>query len=265
MGRALVRLRDQARAILGMRRSFTVEGVKYTERSGETLRRSLSRKGPGRKEYEAVFPDGTSMRLRCTVSRVYADIGGARLLPIYRLVEPMVRPGMRVLDLACTTGYGAAYLGELVGPSGAVVALDRDRESIRFAQARYKTGTIAFEVGFIETLAGEVDGAFEGIMACEALTAADNPGAVIAELWRTLAPGGWLLLVAPRATGGAGAGEQVSAFSKEDLGRLATVACKSSEDDAQGESGPRPPPVEAEIAPTTVQDHTTVLVRRPVR
>lgn len=263
LGRALARVRDQVRSALGLRKSFTVAGVRYLERSGEPLRRALSRNGPGRKEYDAVFPDGVSMRLRCTPSRVYADIAGPRLIGLYSLAEAMIRPGMRVLDLACNTGYGAEYLAELVGPSGAVVALDRDRESIRYAKARYKGANIAFEVGFVESLAGEVDGAFEGVVACDAITTADDPVAVIAELWRTVAPEGWLLVVTPLPSDGADESENLRAFTLQELEPLVVQACAGADEKARGTGGPKPPPTDPLVTAVATDDHSVVIVHRP--
>jgi 2-polyprenyl-3-methyl-5-hydroxy-6-metoxy-1,4-benzoquinol methylase len=45
-------------------------------------------------------------------------------------------PGMRVLDIGCGAGDVAMLAANLVGPTGAVVALDRDPENLAFARAR---------------------------------------------------------------------------------------------------------------------------------
>lgn len=190
--------------MLGLRRTLVTGGVRYTERSTESLRRSLSRTGAGLKEYDAAFADGTRLRLHCTPGRVYADLSGAVLLPRYRLVEDLLSPGMRVLELSCGTGYGAAWLMERVGPSGAVVALDRDRESIRYAQHRYAAANTAFENGGVETLNGELAGSFDVVIALLGLE--DEPGleAALTELWRVVAPGGWMAIAEPVVEQGTG-------------------------------------------------------------
>lgn len=191
------KLAARVRVLLGLRRSFAVEGVRYTERSTEPLRRSLSRKGGGLKEYEARFADGTKLRLHCTPARVYADLTGPVLLPRYKLVEDLLSPGMRVLDVSCGTGYGSAWLLERVGPSGAVVALDRDRESIRYAQHRYGAANVAFEQGGVETLYGELAGGFDAVIAMRGLEAAPGLEETLRELWRVVSPGGLLLVAEP--------------------------------------------------------------------
>ncbi|QKK09246.1 MAG: methyltransferase domain-containing protein [Planctomycetota bacterium] len=102
-------------------------------------------------------------------ARLYADIVGPHLLDPYRLADPIVRPGMRVLDARCSTGFGAAALAARVGPSGAVVALDPDHESIRYARRRYTDSNIAWEIGGIGSLEGELDGSFDVVIAANAI------------------------------------------------------------------------------------------------
>lgn len=188
------RMSDRVRLLLGLRRTTIVASVRYTERSTEPLRRSLSRTGAGIKAYDAVFPDGERLRIHCTPNRVYADLFGPALLPRYRLVEDLLTPGMRVLDVSCGTGYGAAWLVDRVGPSGAVVALDRDRESIRYAQRRYPAANAAFEVGGVETLYGELHGGFNAVLALQGVDDQPSVNNVLTEMWRVVAPGGWLLI-----------------------------------------------------------------------
>ena len=56
-------------------------------------------------------------------------------------------------------------LAARVGPSGAVVALDPDHESIRYARRRYTDSNIAWEIGGIGSLEGELDGSFDVVIA----------------------------------------------------------------------------------------------------
>ena len=57
-----------------------------------------------------------------------------------RFVENEVVPylGNDILDLGCGTGELSAYLAELVGPKGRVLAVDPDKERIRVAQESLK-------------------------------------------------------------------------------------------------------------------------------
>jgi SAM-dependent methyltransferase len=186
-------------------RSFVVGGVRYRERTSEPLHRALSERGPGFKDYDALFSGAAPLRIRCTALRQYADIAGQRVLAPYELADPILRPGMRVLDIRCSTGFGAAHLAQRVGPSGAVVAIDTDHESIRYARRRYDTANISFELGGIDSVGGELDGAFDAVVAVNLLRVAEEAPSLVVALWRVLAPGGPMLLVQPLPGDRAGA------------------------------------------------------------
>jgi len=186
-------LGNRLRHLLGLRQTFRIGGVRYRELTADSLRHALSRAGRGHKEYEAVFPGGATMRLHCTRDRVYADLAGPRLLDVYRKSEPLLRPGMRVLIPQGGTGYAGAWAAMRVAPSGAVVSLDADAESVEYAQRRYRLPNASFELGGIEALAGETDGAFDAVIAVEAIAPVDDEGAVAKEFWRLVRPGGWLV------------------------------------------------------------------------
>jgi SAM-dependent methyltransferase len=189
--------RNLLRSVLLGHRTFVVDGVRYRERSTEPLHRALSERGPGSKDYDVLFADSAPLRIRCTTQRLYADITGPTLLAPYRLADPIVRPGMRVLDIRCSTGSGAQHLADRVGPSGAVVALDSDHESIRYARRRYRPGNISFEIGGIDSIEGELDASFDAILAINLFRSTEHAGTLAASLWRVLAPGGPMLLVQP--------------------------------------------------------------------
>jgi len=166
-------------ARVGLRkRVIRVDGVRYRERSGISLRRALGELGPGVKEYDARFTgvtgDRRSMRIRYTRSRRYHDIGSDPRVGLYETFIDRVRPGMRVLELGCGTGAGSAMLARAVGPSGGVVSLDRDGESIRFARQRYPSDQQGFELGWTESLDGELDGAFECMVCVDPLRVAED-------------------------------------------------------------------------------------------
>lgn len=186
------------RAAIGVRQWRVIAGVRYTEVTTEPLARALSERGSGGKEYALSFPGGRRMRIRVTPTRPYADLSGPAFLPLYAAAEPFLRPGMRVLAIRSGTGYVAEWLSHRVGPSGAVVALDDDNESIRYARWRYPLSNVAFETGGAETLAGESDGAFDAAMLAHALRDGEDAAKIIADVWRVVAPGGWLLVTAPR-------------------------------------------------------------------
>ncbi|MBX3322786.1 MAG: methyltransferase domain-containing protein [Phycisphaeraceae bacterium] len=174
--------------LVGIRKSIVVQGVRYHERDQTPIRRALAPRGPGHKEYSVRFADNARMRIRCTADRIYSDLMHDPRLEVYELAVSRVRPGQRVLEINCGTGAGSQRLARAVGTSGAVVAIDRDRESIRFARRRYAAPNLAFEIGTSESLHGELDGAFDACFVCTR-SAVD-----FSEIWRCLAPGGTMLL-----------------------------------------------------------------------
>lgn len=189
------------RRIVGLEPEIVVDGVRYHARTGEPLRRALGPTGRGSKDYDVYFPSGERVRIRATARRVYADIAGNVRLGLYRKLESVARPGMRVLDLSSGTGAGAAWISERVGPSGAVVALEEDGEGVRFARRRYAAGpvsNIAFEVLEERSLEGEPDGAFDGIVLIESPGTLEGRADLLrertAQIPRLVRPGGWVCL-----------------------------------------------------------------------
>lgn len=196
-------------SMVGLRRTLTVDGVQYRPRQSDP-RHPRSRQAQC--DHEVVFPSGERMRIRPTAQRVYPDLIGQRAPSFLPVLERIIRPGWRIALLASGTGQTAWWLGLLAGPSGSVVALERDGESVHYARRRYaRAGSfptnIAFEIGSIESLAGELDASFDAVIAPglpDDLTAqphaterACDPAAQRAraarELGRVLAPGGWLI------------------------------------------------------------------------
>lgn len=200
---------------IGPGRVVTVDGVQYRERRGSGsgggavggLRSVFSAAeagGVGVREYEVRFPDSDGrkrpFRIRATPTRIYDDLTPDPRAELVRALEGVVRPGDRVLELGCGTGAGSNYLAYLVGPSGGVVALDRDGESVRFARQRYTPAPLGFELGWVETLSGELDNAFDAVVVMDPFR--DNATQAerlrtLDEIVRVLRPGGHLLCIGP--------------------------------------------------------------------
>jgi len=188
-------LTQRLRRRLGLPQVLLIDGVRYAERDLVPLHRAVSPRGKGVKEYVVRFPNGRGrMRIRCTPSRVFADLATDPRLAAYEHGLARLRPGMRVLEFGCGTGAGSARIAHAVGPSGGVIALGTDRESIRYARRRYQFDHIAFELGGVESLHGELDGSFDAVFIHDAERL---PQAQLKELWRCVAGEGWMLLTRP--------------------------------------------------------------------
>lgn len=194
MGRTARRLGHRLRRLLGVRRGFTVDGVYFKELSPESLQRALSRRGPGHKDYRVTFPDRTKQVIRCSRNRVFADLMGPVGVDRLEQLLPLVRPGARVMEFGAGTGYRAHWLSFVVGPSGGIVAIAEDPEDVRFAQRRYTRANIAFEPAEGFALAGETDGAFDGVVVLFPPPDESGRDALLAELWRLTADGGVMLV-----------------------------------------------------------------------
>ena len=214
-----------------MRRRWVIDGVRYTERTGEPLRRALGEGGAGVKEFTVRFPGSDpsarrEMKIRVTRTRRFHDLIPDPRVGAYASAGEIVRPGDRVLELGCGTGAGSARLARDCGPSGGLVALDRDGESIRYARQRYASNHTAFELGWIETLSAEPNGAFDALVGVGVLGGAgDDPQRArdCVELIRVLRPGAMILLIEE---------------SREDLDeareRLLALGCAHERDPVRG-------------------------------
>lgn len=188
-GRLAIGLRRLSRRVIGTGSVRTPDGVRYRPVGHHSLTRSLSRRGPGYKEYDAHFPSGETMRIRARPTRVFADLTGSRFAFEQEMLAGRIRPGSRALAVSAGTGDLAHWLAEEVGPSGAVVALEEDEQSVQFARLRYPAEYIAFEQGGVIHLGVEPAGAFEFVLAPRAFDA-DSPEADFSPLARLVAPGG---------------------------------------------------------------------------
>lgn len=187
--RATIGLRRVIRRLAGTGSILTPDGVRYRAVGHHSLTRSLSRRGPGYKDYDVSFPSGESMRIRVEPGRVFADLTGSRFAFEQEMLAGRIHPGARALVINAGTGDTAHWLAQEVGPSGAVVALELDEHSVEFARLRYPGDTIAHEHGDGSLLAAEPNDAFEFVLAPRPF---DPEGDTIdlSPLGRLVAPGG---------------------------------------------------------------------------
>ena len=113
------------------------------------------------------------------------------------VVEAALRPGERVLDVACGTGVVARLAAERVGPSGTVAALDLNPAMLSVARSVPSTGAA---IRWYETPAESVPLPNEGfdVVLCQlGLQFMADKGAALREMRRLLASGGRVLATTP--------------------------------------------------------------------
>ncbi len=105
----------------------------------------------------------------------------------YRLAGNLISPGSRVLDAACGSGYGSAFLKDCD-----YVGIDLDGSVLQYAQQNYSG---RFEQLPIQNVASL--GNFDVIISFETLEHLDNPHEGMSALISCLEPGGKLILSFP--------------------------------------------------------------------
>ncbi len=100
-----------------------------------------------------------------------------------------IKPGQKVLDVACGTGVVARAAAERVKPGGSVTGLDRNEGML--AVAARKAPWIEWRNGRAEALPFESD-SFDAVVCQFGLTFFENPVLAIKEMARVLRPGGHL-------------------------------------------------------------------------
>lgn len=113
-----------------------------------------------------------------------------------KLIEPAaLRPGERVLDLACGTGVVARLAAEMVGRSGHVTGLDINAGML--AVARSLPSPKGAAITWVECSAMAMDladSSFDAVLCQQGLQFFPDKSAALSEVRRTLVSGGRVLL-----------------------------------------------------------------------
>jgi ubiquinone/menaquinone biosynthesis C-methylase UbiE len=109
-----------------------------------------------------------------------------------------IRQGASVLDVGCGVGDDVRLLGELVGPRGRVLGVDKSQTMVEEAQRRAagRDLPIQYHVADAHALAFS-DHSFDACRIDRVLHHLDDPGAVVAEVVRVLRSGGRIAMHEP--------------------------------------------------------------------
>jgi 2-polyprenyl-3-methyl-5-hydroxy-6-metoxy-1,4-benzoquinol methylase len=108
--------------------------------------------------------------------------------------EAGISPGMRVLDVGCGSGDVSFLAADLVGPSGEVVGVDRERKAVEWADARARSRGIR-TVNFLEGDPAEMefDRQFDAVVGRLVLMYYPDPVDTVRKLMRNVRPEGLIV------------------------------------------------------------------------
>ena len=127
-----------------------------------------------------------------------------RHLAVYEWIAPRVK-GVRVIDMACGEGYGAAALAQT---AAAVTGVDANPEAFEHARLRYRQPGLVFARGLVE-LYGE-PGSCDAVTFLQTIEHVANPQQVLRHFRELAAPDGVVYVSTPNLLTLAPAGAEKS-------------------------------------------------------
>jgi SAM-dependent methyltransferase len=114
----------------------------------------------------------------------------------YEFIRTLLRPGDRVLDLGCGTGYGSAVLAPACA---GLVGIDYSPEAVAYAREHFGSDKCAFREGdALHT--GLPDGSVDFVCTVQVIEHMANQEGFMKEVLRVLAPGGRFVAATPNKT-----------------------------------------------------------------
>ncbi len=102
--------------------------------------------------------------------------------------------GLRVLDVACGSGYGTQLLA---ARAASVVGVDIEPAAVAYARERYSGSNLAFDVADAHTLDGFANDSFDAVVSFETIEHLPDYRAYLAAVRRVLRPGGTYVVSTP--------------------------------------------------------------------
>jgi ubiquinone/menaquinone biosynthesis C-methylase UbiE len=150
-----------------------------------------------RRMHSSPRPTGTTLdrfRLNALVTQIAF---GGRRRRVYRQLTALsgTRPGDRVLDVGCSSGYLVRLLAAAAGPSGTVTGLDPSEAAVAYARRR-APGNATFLAGVAQDLSAFPDATFDVVTSTLAIhhVPARKRQDALREMYRVTRPGGQLLV-----------------------------------------------------------------------
>jgi ubiquinone/menaquinone biosynthesis C-methylase UbiE len=137
---------------------------------------------------------GDAGQLTSTAAQVYDEFFVPALFGAWAprvVAAAALRPGMRVVDVACGTGVLTLEAAKATSPGGAVVGVDLNPGML--AVARGKSEEIEWHEGPAEALPFDAS-TFDATVSQFGLMFFGDPQAGVSEMWRVLRPGGRLVI-----------------------------------------------------------------------
>lgn len=116
------------------------------------------------------------------------------------ILQGLIRPGDKCLDLGCGYGYFTIPMARLAGPSGGVVAADLQPEMLAGLKRRAERSGVLPRIRLhqVDAAALQFPGAFQFVLAFWMVHEVPDQGALLRQIRLSLAPAGRFLMVEPK-------------------------------------------------------------------